>query len=150
MTQVLQGSLNTQTISGAVADQSPLNGTVAGNAAVNGTVAEQTQLNGTVGGQQKLSGALRADNPLSGGILPRGKDGKSAYEIALQNGFEGTEQEWLEYLRSGFITDETLTLKGGVLSVNTAQEPDPDNTLPITSAAVATTVGNIEIILKTI
>ena len=49
-----------------------------------------------------------------------------------------------------FTTDETLSLKDGVLSVNTAQEPDPDNTLPITSAAVHTTVGNIEILLKTI
>ena len=50
-----------------------------------------------------------------------------------------------------FTTDETLTLsKHNVLSVNTAKEPDPDNTLPITSAAVANTVGNIEIILKTI
>lgn len=49
-----------------------------------------------------------------------------------------------------FITDETLTLKDGVLSVNTAKEPDPDNTLPITSAAVATTVGNIGELLKTI
>jgi hypothetical protein len=50
-----------------------------------------------------------------------------------------------------FKTDETLTLSGdNVLSVNTAKEPDPDNTLPITSAAVAASVGNIEIILKTI
>lgn len=49
-----------------------------------------------------------------------------------------------------FTTDETLTLKDGVLSVNTAKEPDPDNTLPITSAAVAQTVGNIEILLQTI
>ena len=49
-----------------------------------------------------------------------------------------------------FTTDETLSLKGGVLSVNTAQQPEPDNTLPITSAAVHTTVGNIEIILQTI
>ena len=50
-----------------------------------------------------------------------------------------------------FTTDETLTLsKNNVLSVNTAKEPDPDNTLPITSAAVAASVGNIEIILKTI
>ena len=24
-----------------------------------------------------------------------GQDGKSAYEIAVENGFEGTEQEWL-------------------------------------------------------
>lgn len=50
-----------------------------------------------------------------------------------------------------FTTDETLTLsEKNVLSVNTAKEPDPDNTLPITSAAVAVAIGNIEIILKTI
>lgn len=49
-----------------------------------------------------------------------------------------------------FETDETLTLKNGILSVNTAKEPQPDNTLPITAAAVAQTVGNIEILLQTI
>lgn len=47
-------------------------------------------------------------------------------------------------------TDETLSNEKGVLSVNTAHEPDPDNTLPITAAAVASTVGNIEILLQTI
>lgn len=51
---------------------------------------------------------------------------------------------------TSFTTDETLTLEDGVLRVNTAHEPEPDNTLPITSAAVAETVGNIEILLKTI
>lgn len=49
-----------------------------------------------------------------------------------------------------FTTDETLSFENGVLSVNTAKEPDPDNTLPITSAAVAVTVGNIAILLETI
>lgn len=49
-----------------------------------------------------------------------------------------------------FTTDKTLTLKDGVLSVNTTTEVKEDNTLPITSAAVASTVGNIEILLKTI
>jgi voltage-gated potassium channel Kch len=49
-----------------------------------------------------------------------------------------------------FITDETLKLENGVLSVNTASEVEADNTLPITSAAVNTTVGNIEVLLKTI
>lgn len=47
-------------------------------------------------------------------------------------------------------TDETLSNENGVLSVNRAHEPDPDNTLPITAAAVASTVGNIEILLQTI
>ena len=51
---------------------------------------------------------------------------------------------------TSFETDETLYFRDGILGVNTAHEPDPDNTLPITSAAVAQTVGNINAILKTI
>lgn len=38
----------------------------------------------------------------------------------------------------------------GVLNVKTATTPETDNTLPITSAGVASTVGNIETLLKTI
>lgn len=49
-----------------------------------------------------------------------------------------------------FETDETLSLKNGILSVNTANDVEQDNTLPITSAAVYTTVGNIGAILDTI
>lgn len=49
-----------------------------------------------------------------------------------------------------FKTDETLTLKNGVLSVNTTDQMEQDNTLPITSAGVFATVGNIEALLKTI
>ena len=40
--------------------------------------------------------------------------------------------------------------ENGVLSVDTATAVEEDNTRPITSAAVQTTVGNIEILLKTI
>lgn len=39
---------------------------------------------------------------------------------------------------------------GNTLEVDTAEEAEQDNTLPITSAAVYTTVGNIEILLETI
>lgn len=49
-----------------------------------------------------------------------------------------------------FETDETLRLENGILSVNTADRAEEDNTLPITSAAVYTQVGNIEALLKTI
>lgn len=49
-----------------------------------------------------------------------------------------------------FKTDETLTLKNGILSVNTTNDMEKDNTLPITSAGVFATVGNIEALLKTI
>ena len=50
-----------------------------------------------------------------------------------------------------FVTDKTLTLSDdGVLSVNMAHSAEANNTLPITSAAVSTIVGNIEVLLGTI
>lgn len=50
-----------------------------------------------------------------------------------------------------FTTDETLTLSAeNVLSVNRATEVEEDNTLPITSAAVYETVGNINALLASI
>lgn len=49
-----------------------------------------------------------------------------------------------------FTTDKTLTLKDGVLSVNTANIVEADNTLPVTSAAVQVEVGNIDVLLQSI
>lgn len=51
---------------------------------------------------------------------------------------------------SSFTTDSTLTLKDGVLKVNTTNEMTADNTLPITSAGVYAQVGNINALLETI
>ena len=47
-------------------------------------------------------------------------------------------------------TDESLKLEDGVLSVNRTNAMERDNTLPITSAGVYATVGNIEALLATI
>lgn len=50
-----------------------------------------------------------------------------------------------------FTTDATLNLsEDGVLSVNTANVVEKDNTLPVTSAAVHVEVGNINALLETI
>lgn len=49
-----------------------------------------------------------------------------------------------------FVTNETLKLENGVLSVNTTDAIEPGNDLPVTSSAVYNTVGNIETILSTI
>lgn len=49
-----------------------------------------------------------------------------------------------------FQVGETLKLENGILSVNTTNDMEQDNTLPITSAGVFATVGNIEALLKTI
>lgn len=49
-----------------------------------------------------------------------------------------------------FETDATLHFVDGVLGVNTAAVVEENNTLPITSAAVYTEVGNINALLSTI
>ena len=47
-------------------------------------------------------------------IEEAGIQGKSAYEIAVENGFKGTEQEWLESLKgetpdlSGYFSEANL------------------------------------------
>lgn len=45
-------------------------------------------------------------------ISETGLKGKSAYEIAVDNGFEGSEEEWLESLKGGGSVDmEPLTVE---------------------------------------
>lgn len=49
-----------------------------------------------------------------------------------------------------FIPDETLKFENDTLSVNTIDTVKEGSKLPITSGAVFTTVGNIEVLMKTI
>lgn len=49
-----------------------------------------------------------------------------------------------------FSTDETLKFENDTLSVNTIDTVKEGSKLPITSGAVFTTVGNIEVLMKTI
>ena len=48
------------------------------------------------------------------------------------------------------IIGDNLLVENGVVSVDVASEADADNTKPITAAAVAVQIGNIEVILGTI
>ena len=50
----------------------------------------------------------RGPQGAQGNTGPQGDDGKSAYQVALDNGFEGTEAEWLESLKG--ISDEILVV----------------------------------------
>lgn len=49
-----------------------------------------------------------------------------------------------------YIIGDGLKLEGRTLSVDTANAVEKDNTKPVSSAAVYTTVGNIEALLETI
>lgn len=71
----------------------------------------------------------------------------SAREILLLKAFAGTAaSSELCFTPDG----ETLVLENGTLSVNTADTVESGNNRPVTSAAVHTVVGNIEVLLGTI
>ena len=63
----------------------------------------------------------------------QGDPGKSAYEIAAENGFEGTEQEWLESLHGP---------KGDKGDTGTVDTSILKNYLPITGGTIQTTSNN--------
>ena len=89
-----------------------------------------------------------ADDPPAE-VLPvniRGPRGP-AYELTEEDKAAIVEAVKAEPL---FEIDNTLRYEGGTLGVNTATDAEQDNTLPITSAAVYETLGNIEILLGTI
>lgn len=52
------------------------------------------------------------NNTLEIDIEAAGPQGLSAYEVALQNGFVGTEQEWLDSLKAEISEDEFKTING--------------------------------------
>lgn len=64
----------------------------------------------------------------------------------LSNNVNQLKTEINKYLK----TDSSLTIRDGILGVNTADCVEADNTLPVTSAAVQVVVGNIGAILDTI
>lgn len=47
----------------------------------------------------------------------------------------------------GYAIGDGLKVEGNVLSVDTAQKVEEDNTRPVTSAAVYVEIGNIEALL---
>lgn len=58
-----------------------------------------------------------------------GVDGRSAYEVAVDNGFVGTEEEWLAYLRQG---------PSGTLSVGTVSTGIPGSSVVISNVGTDT------------
>lgn len=79
-------------------------------------------MNGTLKGENILIGSLKSGGTLMGGMGGViGRDGKSAYELAVKNGFKGTVEEWLESLKgekgeafeySDFTDEQLAALKG--------------------------------------
>ncbi|MBD2503422.1 hypothetical protein [Anabaena azotica] len=70
----------------------------------------------------------------SSDLIGTAVNGKSAYEIALNNGFEGTEQEWLSSLKG----KNTLAAKS--ISLNTDVNGDFQGNLTLTNGFALTKV----------
>lgn len=88
------------------------------------------RLRGTIRGSDALNGSLQnEDKEIKGALLnPEKIYGKSAYEIALMHGFEGTEEEWLESLYADVIVREELKelLREQISTHNTHAEAHND------------------------
>lgn len=59
------------------------------------------------------------------GVNVRGADGKSAYEIAVEHGFAGTEEEWLDSLRATVTINSTETGQAGTAANVEDMDEDP-------------------------
>lgn len=96
-----------------------------------------------------------------------GADGKSAYKIAVENGFVGTEEEWLESLKgegsgnadlavndpaaSGYVKNRTHWVENGMVYVMPVRDYVSDETggaAPITSPLPDSIVAGAELIVN--
>lgn len=64
---------------------------------------------GSLTKQGGLTGGLSKPETLKGNLANPHLRGYSAYEVAVENGFEGTEEEWLESLKGQDFTYEDFT-----------------------------------------
>ena len=65
----------------------------------------------------------------SAGTIPVGKDGLSAYEVAKKNGFDGTEQEWLDSLKATGGKIDIIKINGEIVAIN-PDDKSVDITIP--------------------
>lgn len=72
------------------------------------------------------------------------------FSIQLGNGSEYVLPPATNETLGGIKVGDNLKISGGVLSVDTAETVESDNTKPVTSGAVQVVVGNIDVLLSTI
>ena len=77
-----------------------------------GKISNINKLTGNIGDKGSLSGSIHSSDNISGNIIYTILKGLSAYEIAIKNGYVGTEEEWLESLIGNGIDSVELTNDG--------------------------------------
>ena len=79
---------------------------------ITGTISNINKLSGNVTNKRSLSGTISSSIDLSGNIMYTILKGLSAYEVAIKNGFVGTEEEWLESLVGNGIDTVSIDSDG--------------------------------------
>lgn len=63
-----------------------------------GTISSIDNVSGNISSNFKISGKINSSDNISGNIVNTILRGLSAYEIAVKNGYSGTEQQWVDSL----------------------------------------------------
>lgn len=88
--KAFRGSISTDAVSGGLSADATPSASLEGNNVLQGSLPKSTALTASLPKQTDLRGAV---------TYPEKIYGKSAYEVAVMNGFEGTEEEWLDSLK---------------------------------------------------
>lgn len=86
---------------GTVSAKTSLSGKTNGAASLSANFDESDSLSGQTVEKESLSGKTNGKSELAGGMnyVEKGDPGDSAYDIAVKEGFKGTEAEWLASLK---------------------------------------------------
>lgn len=79
---------------------------------ITGKISNYNNLSGNITTNNQLSGTLSSSANLSGNIMYTILKGLSAYEVAVDNGYTGTVEEWLESLVGNGIDSVVLNEAG--------------------------------------
>lgn len=125
--------------------KSIVSGTIS-NSSISGTISTG-KVSGTIStGSNSIVSGSNSNDTVSGNISNSIVSGNIPKDESLQG-----QMSVSNVSTQKLNVDDTLRFdEHGVLGVNTTNEAEADNTLPITSAGVHTQIGNIEILLGTI
>ena len=118
-----------------------------------GKLSDSKSIIGKLFSSSSLRGKLSGSSVVVNDYVLRLYEIEGGHRLVVTKGSEEQSIDIMDGTDSSgtsFTTDETLKLIDGVLSVNLSESVEKDNTLPITSAAVYTEVGNINALLETI
>ena len=82
------------------------------NGVIQGTISNAADVTGSVKSSGTLGGKINPSKKITGNIMETVLRGLSVYEIAVKNGYTGTEEEWLATLIGNGIESVNMDSDG--------------------------------------